>query len=181
MCSFFEIVEDNSIYPIIRDEIRGLDIGVVINNVGMSYEYPESFDKVEDNEKFLTQMIRCNVDSVANITQMVLPGEFHLFLATSFVFFIIILDMIKKHRGLIINVSSISGRRPTPLLALYSGTKGFIDLFSRFVRTNDEFLFDRLLFNLDHWLLNVHHVVCWFNLSVLVMSLVNCPAFAKLR
>ena len=86
MCSFFEIVEDNSIYPIIRDEIRGLDIGVVINNVGMSYEYPESFDKVEDNEKFLTQMIRCNVDSVANITQMVLPGEFHLFLATSFVF-----------------------------------------------------------------------------------------------
>ena len=72
------VVEDNSIYPIIRQEIRGLDIGVVINNVGMSYEYPESFDKVEDNEKFLTQMIRCNVDSVANITQMVLPGEFPL-------------------------------------------------------------------------------------------------------
>jgi 17beta-estradiol 17-dehydrogenase / very-long-chain 3-oxoacyl-CoA reductase len=42
--------------------------------------------------------------------------------------------MIKKRRGLILNVSSISGRRPTPLLALYSGTKGFIDLFSRFVK-----------------------------------------------
>jgi short-subunit dehydrogenase len=42
--------------------------------------------------------------------------------------------MIKKRRGLIINVSSVSGRRPTPLLALYSGTKGFIDLFSRFVK-----------------------------------------------
>lgn len=41
--------------------------------------------------------------------------------------------MIKKRRGLIVNVSSISGRRPTPLLALYSGTKGFIDLFSRSV------------------------------------------------
>ncbi|CAF1447421.1 unnamed protein product [Adineta steineri] len=79
----------------------------------MSYEYPETFDKVENNEKFLTDMIRCNVDSVANLTQMVLP------------------DMIKKHKGLIINVSSVSGRRPTPLLSLYSGTKGFIDLFSR--------------------------------------------------
>jgi len=90
-----------------------LDIGVLINNVGMSYEYPETFDKVEDNEKFVTNMIRCNVDSVANLTQMVLP------------------DMIKKRRGLIINVSSVSGRRPTPLLSLYSGTKGFIDLFSR--------------------------------------------------
>lgn len=46
----------------------------MINNVGMSYEYPEAFDKVENNETFLDQMIRCNVDSVANITQMVLPG-----------------------------------------------------------------------------------------------------------
>lgn len=70
----FFIVEDNSIYSNIRQDIRGLDIGVVINNVGMSYEYPEAFDKVENNEKFLDQMIRCNVDSVANITQMVLPG-----------------------------------------------------------------------------------------------------------
>ncbi len=69
-------VEDNSIYSTIRQEIRGLDIGVVVNNVGMSYEYPETFDKVEDNEKFLNNMIRCNVDSVANITQMVLPGIF---------------------------------------------------------------------------------------------------------
>jgi hypothetical protein len=29
---------------------------------------------VKDNEKFATQMIRCNVDSVANLTQMILPG-----------------------------------------------------------------------------------------------------------
>ncbi|UJR13365.1 hypothetical protein I4U23_000382 [Adineta vaga] len=109
----FDFTKETSIYSTIREEIRGLDIGVLINNVGMSYEYPETFDKVEDNQKFLTNMIRCNVDSVANLTQMVLP------------------DMIKKRRGLIVNVSSISGRRPTPLLGLYSATKGFIDLFSR--------------------------------------------------
>jgi short-subunit dehydrogenase len=42
--------------------------------------------------------------------------------------------MIKKRRGLIVNVSSMAGRRPTPLLGLYSGTKGFIDLFSRLVK-----------------------------------------------
>ncbi len=70
------LLEDNSIYSTIRNEIRGLDIGVLINNVGMSYEYPETFDKVEDNEKFLNDMIRCNVDSVANLTQMILPGLF---------------------------------------------------------------------------------------------------------
>jgi short-subunit dehydrogenase len=41
--------------------------------------------------------------------------------------------MIKKRRGLIVNMSSVSGRRPVPLLGLYSGTKGFVDLFSRLV------------------------------------------------
>jgi short-subunit dehydrogenase len=41
--------------------------------------------------------------------------------------------MLEKRRGLIVNVSSVSGRRPVPLLALYSGTKGFVDLFSRLV------------------------------------------------
>ncbi|CAF1272716.1 unnamed protein product [Adineta ricciae] len=109
----FDFSKDGSSYSTIREGIRGLDIGVLINNVGMSYEYPETFDKIEESEKFVTNMIRCNVDSVANLTQMVLP------------------DMIKKRSGLIVNVSSISGRRPSPLLGLYSGTKGFIDLFSR--------------------------------------------------
>ncbi|CAF1100044.1 unnamed protein product [Adineta steineri] len=108
-----DFTKDSSIYTTIREEIRGLDIGILVNNVGMSYEYPELFDKVEDSAKLVQNMIRCNVDSVAYMTQMILP------------------DMLQKRRGLIVNVSSVSGRRPVPLLGLYSGTKGFVDLFSR--------------------------------------------------
>ncbi len=40
----------------------------------MSYEYPEFFDKVENSEKLVSDMLRCNVDSVAYLTQMILPG-----------------------------------------------------------------------------------------------------------
>ena len=40
----------------------------------MSYEYPEFFDKVDDGAKLVNNMIRCNVDSVAYMTQMILPG-----------------------------------------------------------------------------------------------------------
>ncbi len=72
---FSSCLEDNTIYTTIREEIRGLDIGVLVNNVGMSYEYPEFFDKVEDSAKLVSNMIRCNVDSVAYLTQMILPGS----------------------------------------------------------------------------------------------------------
>jgi short-subunit dehydrogenase len=58
--------------------------------------------------------------------------------------------MLKKRQGLIVNVSSVSGRRPTPLLGLYSGTKGFIDLFSRLVKTHLLTLSILFLVNTDH-------------------------------
>jgi len=53
----------------------------------MSYDYPEYFDKVENNAKLVDNMIRCNVDSVAYLTQMILPGWLIVF------FFVIAMKM----------------------------------------------------------------------------------------
>ena len=39
--------------------------------------------------------------------------------------------MVERKSGVIINVSSLSGLMPTPLLSVYSGTKAYVDMFSR--------------------------------------------------
>merc|ERR1719401_1357821 len=39
--------------------------------------------------------------------------------------------MIKRKRGAIVNTSSAAGRMTSPLLAEYSGAKGFIEMFSK--------------------------------------------------
>ena len=53
--------------------------------------------------------------SVVKMTEIVLP------------------KMVAKKKGLILNVSSGSGLRPVPLLALYAASKQFVDSFSRAV------------------------------------------------
>ena len=40
-------------------------------------------------------------------------------------------SMIKKRRGLIMNISSISAMRPYPFMTVYGATKSFVDYFSR--------------------------------------------------
>ena len=51
-----------SIYDNIRMELTGLEIGILINNVGVSYEYPDFFLNVPDDK--LWQLINVNMASV---------------------------------------------------------------------------------------------------------------------
>ena len=39
--------------------------------------------------------------------------------------------MVERKSGVVINLSSLSGLMPTPLLSVYSGTKAYVDLFTR--------------------------------------------------
>ncbi|XP_055383144.1 very-long-chain 3-oxoacyl-CoA reductase-B [Condylostylus longicornis] len=99
------------IYTKISTNIQNLEIGVLVNNVGMSYTYPDFFLNIQ-NEKFLRDIITCNINSVTHMCRLIMP------------------QMIERKRGIVINISSMAAHVPNPLLCLYSGTKAFIDKFS---------------------------------------------------
>ena len=89
-------------YANVQKELDQLNIGVLVNNVGISYDYPMYMnelpaDRVED-------LIEMNIGSLTRMTKMVLPG------------------MEKRKNGAIINI----GIRFSPLQRLtfsYPGTQ----------------------------------------------------------
>ncbi|KAK4028992.1 hypothetical protein OUZ56_022009 [Daphnia magna] len=100
------------IYDRIKKEIEGLEIGVLINNVGMSYAYPEYLAEVPNAAEFSLSLINCNVVSVTQMCILVLG------------------QMVERKKGLILNVSSASAVLPTPLMTMYSSTKAYVYKFS---------------------------------------------------
>ena len=95
----------------VEKEIKDLDIGVLVNNVGVSYVFPKYFSELEEEE--VAALMEMNVNSTTYMTHMVLPG------------------MMERKRGAIVNIASAAGCHTMPLLAQYSAAKGYIAMFSK--------------------------------------------------
>lgn len=89
----------------IGEVIEGLDVGVLINNVGISYPYARFFHEVD--EDLVRNLIKVNVEGTTKVTHVVLPG------------------MLKRKKGAIVNIGSgVASVIPCdPLYAVYSATK----------------------------------------------------------
>ena len=102
---------DKAAQDSVKKQLAGFEIGILINNVGVSYRYPRFFDELPDEE--VQNLITMNIDSAVWMTRMVLPG------------------MLERKSGAIINMSSGSALLTMPLLAEYCASKSFLEKFSR--------------------------------------------------
>lgn len=107
-----DFTQGAEIYEKIGKQLQGLEIGVLVNNVGMSYANPEYFLALPEADKLMDDLMACNIKSVLGMTRIVLP------------------QMVERQRGVLINISSMAAKIPNPLLCVYSATKAFVDKFS---------------------------------------------------
>ncbi|CAM4687359.1 unnamed protein product [Lepidochelys olivacea] len=109
-----DFTQGPEIYDSIQTALQGLEIGILVNNVGMTYAAePVNFLDIPNIEKTLSDIVNCNMLSVAKMTRIVLP------------------QMLSRKKGVVINLSSEAGRHPHPVATVYSATKRFVDFFSR--------------------------------------------------
>jgi short-subunit dehydrogenase len=96
----------------LRSNLSNMDIGVLVNNAGMSYEHPEYFHLLD--QSIVENMSALNNASLVKMTYTVLPG------------------MVQRGKGAVVNISSGSATflPAAPFLSLYAASKAFVDTFS---------------------------------------------------
>ncbi len=95
------------------ENTRHYDIDILVNNAGVGL-YGEFYDIDEEKE---LDMINLNVVTTNLLTKLYLK------------------DMVNRNKGKILNVSSILGFMPGPLMSSYYATKAYITSMSRAINT----------------------------------------------
>ena len=92
----------------VRSVVDQCEVGVLINNVGMSYAFPTYFAELPHAD--IVAMIALNVTSTTIMSHIVLPR------------------MVERKRGAIVCISSAASQLPSnPLLAQYAAAKAYVD------------------------------------------------------
>uniref|UniRef100_A0A2K5MDJ8 17beta-estradiol 17-dehydrogenase n=1 Tax=Cercocebus atys TaxID=9531 RepID=A0A2K5MDJ8_CERAT len=98
----------DDIYEHIKEKLTGLEIGILVNNVGMLPNLlPSHFLNAPDE---IQSVIHCNITSVVKVCDQY---------------------MCEMRKGLILNISSGIALFPWPLYSMYSASKAFVCTFSK--------------------------------------------------
>ena len=102
------------IYDDISLELEGLEVGVLVNNVGMAYTHFHPFHEL--SSQIADTMLQVNMLSLARMTHIVLT------------------KMLDRKKGIIINIGSMLGEITVPLFAQYCASKAFVSYFTRSIQ-----------------------------------------------
>ncbi|XP_043527780.1 very-long-chain 3-oxoacyl-CoA reductase-like isoform X1 [Frieseomelitta varia] len=100
------LTEGQAVYSRIAKAAEELEIAVVINNAGASYEHPDLFNSIP--EESLTKILQLNVMAVTGVARALLP------------------QMFQRKKGVLINISSILAVIPAPYLTGYAASKAYV-------------------------------------------------------
>lgn len=96
------------------ESIKG-ELGILVNNVGMSYSFPQFFHELSDED--VDNLMTLNVRSTTVMTRLVLPA------------------MVENKKGAVLNIGSFAGLFPNPLLAEYCASKAYVEKLSSSLAT----------------------------------------------
>uniref|UniRef100_A0A803L102 Uncharacterized protein n=1 Tax=Chenopodium quinoa TaxID=63459 RepID=A0A803L102_CHEQI len=109
----FEKISGEEIKKKIKKEIEGLEVGILVNNVGSFTNGARFYHEV--GLEGIGSLVNVNIGSVNWVTSAVLPG------------------MLQRRKGAIVNIGSGSSLvvPSYPLNSIYASTKAYVAMFSR--------------------------------------------------
>ncbi|XP_033638815.1 inactive hydroxysteroid dehydrogenase-like protein 1 [Asterias rubens] len=102
--------QGSDIYPDIERQLQGLQVGILVNNVG-AMDIPQYFLNMKSDR--LWQLININIGAATLMTKIILP------------------QMVDRKRGVVVNISAAASIHPNPQLAVYHACKSYMDFFTR--------------------------------------------------
>ncbi|XP_005096028.1 inactive hydroxysteroid dehydrogenase-like protein 1 [Aplysia californica] len=105
----FAAQDQAQVYGHIKDKLADKEIGLLVNNVGVMYDYPDVLLNISSQK--LWQLIYVNIGAATMMSHMLLP------------------QMVNRGRGGLVIVSSGSSTQITPQMTVYSATKRYLDYF----------------------------------------------------
>lgn len=101
-----DLTGGQAVYAKIAKATEELEIAVVVNNAGASYNHPELFTNV--SEESIAQILQLNVASMTGVARALLP------------------QMFERKKGILINISSATAVMPSPYLTVYAASKSYV-------------------------------------------------------
>ncbi|XP_017795815.1 PREDICTED: very-long-chain 3-oxoacyl-CoA reductase-like [Habropoda laboriosa] len=101
-----DLTEGQAVYSKVAKATEELELAVVVNNAGASYDHPDLFTNI--SEERLATILQLNVAAVTGISRALLP------------------QMLRRKKGVLINIGSALAVIPAPYLAVYAASKAYI-------------------------------------------------------